>query len=236
MTRHIAAPKSERIAHLLERSIRSGALGSGDALESESVLVRRYAVSRGTIRRSLELLAAKGLITTRSGVGSFVTYGGNAIDGVSGWSVALSGHDSRIETRVLRLERAAMDLAGAPVAEGSDCLCLDRLRLCGDTGTGLSLERSRVPWRAALEGLPEAGLKDGSLNRTLEAAGLAAASGEEWAGVLAALPRADADRMGRREGEPMLHLRRVTRDATGDVIEYVESVLDPARFGLHVAF
>lgn len=236
MSRSVAAPKSERIAHILERAIRTGALGSGDPLESESALVRRYAVSRGTIRRSLELLSAKGLITTRSGVGSFVTYGGSVIDGVSGWSVALSGHDARIETRMLRLERAEMDLQGAPVAEGHDCLCLDRLRVDGVDGTGLSLERSRVPWRAALEGLPESGLKDGSLNRTLESLGLIAVSGEEWAGVMTALPEADAAPMGRRTGEPMLHLRRVTRDGAGEVIEYVESVLDPARFGLHVAF
>lgn len=232
----VAVPKSERIARILERSIRSGVLNAGDALESESALVRRFAVSRGTVRRSLELLAAKGLIATRSGVGSFVTYGGSLIDGVSGWSVALSDRDARIETRVLKLERAPMDLAGTPVPQGCDCLCLDRLRVDGAGGAGLSLERSRVPWRPALEGLPDAGLRDGSLNRTLEAAGLIAASGEEWAGVLTALPAPDAALMGRRAGEPMLHLRRVTRDGAGAVIEYVESVLDPARFGLHVAF
>ena len=54
--------------------------------------------------------------------------------------------------------------------------------------------------------------------------------------MLPALSTEDAQAMGRPPGEPMLRLRRLTRDAGGAVIEYVESLLDPGQFGLHMEF
>lgn len=80
------------------------------------------------------------------------------------------------------------------------------------------------------------GLVRGSLTATLAWAGLVSASGEAWAEVLPSLSRRDARLMRRRAGEPMLRLRRVTRTAEGRLIEHVQSILDPARFALHLAF
>lgn len=236
MSRIVAASKSVRIAHSLETEIRSGSLALGAPLESENALVRRFAVSRNTVRKSLGILSAKGLIATKSGIGSFVTYGGAIIDAQAGWTVGLSAKGAASTSRILRLARAPMDLGETPVPPGTDCLHLDRLRLNDATGLGLSLERSRVPWCAALAPVLETGLNGGSLNRTLQVAGLAAASGEEWAGCLPALSPADAALMGRPVGAPMLRLRRVTRASNGAVIEYVESLLDPDLFGLHMEF
>ena len=61
-------------------------------------------------------------------------------------------------------------------------------------------------------------------------------SGEEMADVVPALSGADAAIMKRPVGDPMLRLRRITRCADGSALEYVESLLDPARFGLRVSF
>ena len=54
---HSALAKTERVALSLERDIRSGKLGYGDQLESEVALVRRFEVSRSTVRKGLEVLA-----------------------------------------------------------------------------------------------------------------------------------------------------------------------------------
>ncbi len=232
----IGAPKSVRIAHALECEIRSGTLRRGDALASENAMVKRFSVSRNTVRKSLEILACKGLITTTNGIGSFVTFDGRTIDDRAGWSVALASGEVHMSTRVLLLDRGSMELPDSPVSKGADCLIADRLRVRDDTGQGVSLERSRLPWREKLEGVPEHGLLNGSLNATLKARGLTVCSGVQWANVLVELSAPDARLMARTPGDPMLRLRRLTRAADHTVIEYVESILDPDLFGLHIEF
>ncbi len=228
--------KSEIVAHTLEREIREGRFGHGDQLDSEGGLMRRFSVSRNTVRRGLALLARQGLITTRTGIGSFVTYNGTTIDSNLGWTTALSCGIGEVTTRVLVIWQGACAKADRHFGEKSAYLCIDRLRFCEAAGCGISLERSRLPWRDPFEAVLAAGLSGGSLNRTLNEMGLAAAGGQEIAGVIPALSKPDAAIMERRPGSPMLRLERVTRCADGSALEYVESILDPARFGLRVDF
>ena len=61
-------------------------------------------------------------------------------------------------------------------------------------------------------------------------------TGREVATVVPALSAVDAAIMGRTPGAPMLKLERMTRGADGACLEYVESLLDPARFGLRMEF
>lgn len=232
----IGASKPVRIAHELECEIRTGVFNCGDALASENALVKRFAVSRNTVRKSLELLSNKGLITTKSGIGSFVTFDGKTIDDQAGWTLALSNSDVQLSTRLLRLERGGMDLPGTEINLGAECLIVDRLRYTKSTGVGVSLERSRVPWRDVLENVVQSGLINGSLNATLRRHGLTISSGGEWAGVRPALPEQESALMGRKVGDAMLRLRRLTRAADGSIIEYVESLLDPDLFGLQMEF
>ncbi len=237
MKSQVGLPKSLQIARTLEREIRSGQIPKGDQLASENALVRRFSVSRNTVRKGLEQLARQGLIKTRTGIGSFVTYDGTSIDDGLGWTLALSKTTDEIETQILHIAcgTCANTVAFLELAPAK-FLCVDRLRILSKSGVGVSLERSRSPWREEFSGVLRDGLKDGSLGETLLAAGLTVESGEEWAQVLPALSKADAATMSRAPGEPMLHLRRVTRTKDHDIIEYVESILDPTRFGLHLDF
>lgn len=230
-------PKSELVARTLEREIREGRVGHGEQLESAGELMRRFSVSRNTVRRGLEILTQQGLITTRTGIGSFVTYDGTTIDSNLGWTVALSSGTGTVETHVLAFERGTSDDADKRLdTDKGDYLCLDRLRFCNSDKKGISLERSRLPWRPEFKPLLDAGLSGGSLNQTLSELGLASASGQEVAGVIPALSDNDAAQMKREPGTPMLRLERVTRCANGSVLEYVESILDPDRFGLRIDF
>ena len=101
----LPAAKPERVAEAPERDIPSGKLRFGTRLQSEIELVRRFAVSRTTVRRGLETLAGKGLIVTRMGIGSFVSFDGRILDNALGWTRALAGRKGAIETCVLRIER-----------------------------------------------------------------------------------------------------------------------------------
>ncbi|MES0879884.1 GntR family transcriptional regulator [Roseibium sp. SCP14] len=234
--KNIGLPKAEQLAQTIEREIREGRFGHGDQLESEGALMRRFSVSRNTVRRGLEKLSRQGLITTRTGIGSFVTYDGTTIDSNLGWTIALSEGEGAIETRLLSLERAPSSEANAALNVETDYLCLDRLRFCQKANCGISLERSRLPWRPEFETVLLEGLHGDSLSETLSEFGLVAASGEEMAGVVPALSGADAAIMKRPVGDPMLRLQRITRCADGSALEYVESLLDPARFGLRISF
>jgi len=233
----VGLPKSLRIAQTLEREIRSGRMSRGDQLASENELVRRFSVSRNTVRKSLEQLARLGLITTRTGVGSFVTYEGSSIDNALGWTRALSKTEDDVETQILNIKRGPCAAASTFVNHGAmEFLHVDRLRKVPRRRAAISLERSRCPWRSEFAHVLQDGLINGSLGETLASAGLVVDHGEEWAEVLPALSKSDSKVMGRKAGEPMLRLRRVTRNSDGEIIEFVESILDPSRFGLHLEF
>lgn len=237
MKHQVGLSKSVKIAKTLEREIRSGQLAKGHRLASENDLVRRFSVSRNTVRKGLEELARQGLITTRTGIGSFVTYDGTSIDNALGWTLALSQSNGAVETRLLRLEKGRDAKVSAFLKQEDETyLCVDRLRFEAGSTTGLSLERSRVPWRPEFQDIVRDGLIGGSLSETMIKTGLLVDHGEERGEVLLSLSDQDAQIMGRTPGEPMLRLRRVTRAANGEIVEYVESILDPVRFGLHLEF
>lgn len=239
MTRKELVPgtaKPGKIASVLEQEIRSGRLGYGERLESEIALGERFSVSRATIRKGLEQLSSQGLITTRVGIGSFVTYDGRRMDDALGWARALSSIGALIETRLLRFEQIEdEELAGRLGVDGADFIALDRLRLSQADGRGLSLERSRLPVAPEIADLPKRGLIEGSLSKTLFAAGLIGAGGEEWADV-ELLQQADAELLAAPHGTPFLRTRRIVRQHDGEIIEYVTSLLNPAHFALHLEF
>ncbi|MBA6434954.1 MULTISPECIES: GntR family transcriptional regulator [Streptomyces] len=227
--------KHQRIARVLAREIHSGALEPGSRLPGEHALTRRFAVSRATVRQALDELSKQGLISTHAGVGSFVTFDGGLLDNRLGWTRALADQGAQVTTEVLRLE-AVRDarLAGELGIEGAEFMALDRLRVLPE-GTPVALERSRVPMVPALADVPLGGLLDGSLTKTLAAVGIRATHGDEWASVRQ-LAADEATLLRRQVGEVWLNTRRVSRGADGRIVEQVTSLLDPARFQLHLGF
>jgi GntR family transcriptional regulator len=235
MTDDVHALKHENIARALAREIRAGRLKRGSRLPGEHALAARFSVSRNTIRSALTELSREGLISTRSGKGSFVTFDGRPLDDRLGWARALAAQGVATETRTLRLERVEdPGLAGRLGLASSAFFAVDRVRALTD-GPAVSLERSRIPDTAGLLDLPARGLVDGSLTATLASVGLHADHGDEWV-TAAPLDEADAAELGRTAGEWFLRARRVSWTAGGDLVEHVESLLDPLRFELHLRF
>lgn len=228
--------KPKQIATVLEKEIRSGVLGFGERLQSENELVQRFSVSRATVRKGLEELSSRGLITTRVGIGSFVTFNGHQVDDAIGWSRALANAGATIETRTLRLEVIEdAELAERLKLDNPAFIAVDRVRLASNDGHGVSIERSRLPLSAELEEVPLKGLREGSLHATLRGAGLVPDHGEEWADI-ELLGASDAQILGCPPGTPFLRTRRLTRTTDGRLIEYVTSLLNPAHFALHLEF
>lgn len=229
------AGKSAVIADTLRRAILSGAYHHGALLPGEDALAQQFDVSRGTIRRVLAQLGRESLISTRTGVGSTVTFDGRAIDQQLGWGRALTGSGARTSVTVLRMEIVDdPDLAATLDTPGTEFLALDRLRRL-EAGAPVSLERSRVPALGDIREVPRRGLINDSLTATLSAAGMHPARGEQWVSV-AALSVDDAALLERAAGDQVLHSSRVTRDDDGRLVEKVVSLLDPQHFRIHLTF
>lgn len=230
------APKPQQIASVLEEEIRSGVLGFGDRLQSENQLVQRFSVSRNTLRKGLEELNSRGLITTKVGIGSFVTFNGKTIDDAVGWSKALAEVGATTETRILRIEVLQDPALAHLLAIDNDYfIAVDRLRSLTPANTPVSLERSRLPLLPELESVPLRGLTSGSLRETLRAAGLVPANGKEWVDI-ETLNTEDAALLECAENTAFLRTRRLSHSADQRPIEYVVSLLNPQYFALHLEF
>ncbi|OON82180.1 GntR family transcriptional regulator [Streptomyces tsukubensis] len=225
--------KHHRVAKVLAEEIRAGVHADGSRLPGEHALRERFGVSRTTVRQALGVLGEQGLIQTHAGIGSLVTFDGRALDQRLGWTKALDDQGTRLTADILRFERITDPELAEELGTADDgFIALDRVRRLPD-GVGVSLERSRVPAVPALADLPERGLVEGSLNRTLLAAGRVSESSEAWLSVTG-LDAADAALIGRPADAPFIRLAQVFRDADSEVVEHVTSLLDPSRFQLHV--
>ncbi|TDC24637.1 GntR family transcriptional regulator [Streptomyces sp. 8K308] len=225
--------KHQRIARVLADEIRAGVHSDGSRLPGEHALRERFGVSRTTLRQALRVLGDEGLIATHAGIGSFVTFDGTPLDTRRGWTQALAERGVDLTTEIHRFETIADPALAAELGVASDAfVALDRVRRLPD-GQGVSLERSRIPAVGELAELPRRGLREGSLNTALVAAGRVTASGEGLVSVRA-IDAAEAAVLHRSTGEPFLHLAKVHRAADGSVVEQVTSLLDPARFQLRI--
>ncbi|MES2094306.1 MAG: GntR family transcriptional regulator [Actinomycetota bacterium] len=231
----VSGLKHQQIARILSDEIRAGQVAFGLQLPGETTLAARFSVSRNTVRAALTELGRAGLISTRSGKGSFVTFDGRPLNVRLGWARALQEQGLDTTVRVLRAEgvedAALATLLGEP---SEQFIAIDRLRsIVG--GPVISYERSRVRATPRVADAVAAGKATGSLTRMLLEADLVASTGEQWVEVRM-LDATEATLLTRAPGAAFLWSRCVTRNAVGELVEHVESLLDPAHFSLHFQF
>ncbi|MCE3028637.1 GntR family transcriptional regulator [Salinicola sp. DM10] len=233
MSKPVRFDKKQRVVDELGRRIRSGEWSSGHQLPGEHQLANEFNVSRGTLRQALLELQRQQYIATQSGVGSFVTFDGIALDQQQGWARALARSGVRIVTELLSLQ-CVEDAALAERVDGTRFVEIVRRRRLAE-GEIVSLERSLIPARGQLAQLPERGLINDSITDTLAAHELVAARGEQWLS-LAALDAQQAKRLERPAGTLFMQSTRLTLDTHDRFVEHVTSLLDPAHFHFHLAF
>jgi GntR family transcriptional regulator len=72
---YAATPLYQQLADLLRAQIARGALPAGRAIPGTGVLAETHRVSRGTVRKAVELLKEEGLLVAVVGRGTFVRRG-----------------------------------------------------------------------------------------------------------------------------------------------------------------
>lgn len=99
-------PKFYQIFEDLYKDIREGHYQEGDRIPSESELIQKYQVSRGTIREALKMLLHQGFIIREKGKGTFVTYKKIEQDAMRlmGFTELMSMHNKKASARILEIK------------------------------------------------------------------------------------------------------------------------------------
>ena len=220
-------PLYHRIYVHLKHALGEGALPDGKALPSEPALAATYGVSRVTVRRTLDMLEAEGLVRRVRGVGTFPTP--RPTDGarnISGLVENLITFERSTTAELLDWTVAPPSPAAARALGPDPALRVQRLRRY--QGEPISLSTLHVP-------LDLAGLIDrdtlGSdpIVVALERAGVVAERTEQALTALLADDRS-ARFLGVAPASPLIAMRRAMLDAANRPILHQESLYAPERF------
>lgn len=225
--------RTEQLEREIASRIADGTLKPGEKIMSETELAERFNVSRGTVRRALEMLKQRRLIETRPGSGSYVAFHGRDLEDGDGWTSASVSSGVPTSTKVLSiaLVERPVELADEP-AESDMFYKVERCRMFHSMP--ISHETSYLPATRAMREVMDGGLVEGSVSRTMRAAGMSPFSGSV---------DVSAERLGEEVGEAMgqspqtvfLMSERKSYGAGGTLVEYVRSYLDPGHFTMHIS-
>src|SRR5882672_9226177 len=135
---HNALPLYAQVESILAAAIADGTFPPGSRLPNEDELVERYAVSRTTIRQTIQNLVRRGLIEIRRGKGTFVLQPKITAEltELSGFvedmqSVGRQASARLIDKRIVPAgESVARQLA---IASGTKVVRIQRVRLADNT-------------------------------------------------------------------------------------------------------
>jgi DNA-binding GntR family transcriptional regulator len=235
LDRESPVPLYYQLAQNMETDIRSGRLSSGSHLENEIELARQLRVSRPTVRRAIALLANRGLVIRRHGIGTLV------VPVRVRRPVRLSSlYDDLKEagqaptTRLLAHEvvPAPADVAGSlQLSTGTRVLHFERLRLASDQP--IALMRNFVPL-ALEEVVTEEGLKSNGLYHLLRQNGIHLRLASQTIGARSA-QRREARLLKVPAGAPLLTMRRISYDDAGQPVEYGSHVYPAERYSFEMS-
>lgn len=237
--RFMTGPRFAAIAHDLRERIALGEYSQLSHLESEAELGARYAVSRPTVRRALELLRDEGIVESRPGAGWFVTG--------AAYHQRLALGTFRHAPSAMRdaggdVARTVVDFAFRPapaaiasllgLARHDSVLAAQSVRTVD--GEFLDVAHEWVP-AAFAGGISRDTAADPGIWATLGRSGRHVATVHQTitAGLASA---ADAELLHTSPGVPLLLVRRVASDADGIPLALSDHRYLAHRFALEVEF
>lgn len=98
-------PRYYQIFEELYKEITEGNYKEGDKFPSDTELVKKYDVSRGTIREALKILFQRGLLVRKQGKGSFITYSKIEQDAkrLMGFTELMKSHGKEPSAKILEI-------------------------------------------------------------------------------------------------------------------------------------
>ncbi|WP_405913411.1 GntR family transcriptional regulator [Streptomyces sp. NBC_00963] len=219
-------PKWHQIAERLRSAISDGEFTAGDALPSETLLTRRFGISRTTARSALNELEGDQLVSRRSGKGTIVLP-----PKVEQPLNLLASFSDDMRARGLAPGYRLVSVTVLPVpaqvakelglCEGDEVVCVDRVLLADGEPIASSLSWLSPRIVPPADAPPEAALRNSSLYEWIErTTGTRIGSGEEYieGGVADAQL---AQRLAVTKGAPILIARRRSLSTAALPLEYV---------------
>jgi len=228
-------PLYYQLAQNMETAIRSGQLSSGSHLDNEIDLARQLRVSRPTVRRAIGLLANRGLVIRRHGIGTLVVpVRVRRPVRLSSLYDDLKESGQTPSTRLLAFEivPAPPEVAtGLQISKGTRVLHFERVRLATDQP--IALMRNFLPM-ALEEMVTEEGLKTTGLYRLLRQGGIHLRLASQTIGAHSA-QRREARLLNVPAGAPLLTMRRISYDDAGQPVEYGSHVYPAERYSFEMS-
>ena len=231
-SRREASPLYHQVKTLLLREIEAGHWRPDDRLPTENDLIRRFRVSRITVRHALRELEQLGYIRREQGRGTFVQR--PPVDlgprELTSFTDEMRRHGQVATSHVLERGTVAADASIAArlhLAAGDAVFRLRRLRLAD--GEPMGVQTAYIPLRL-VPGITDIHFEGASLYQVLsERYSLFPSQAHE---THAAVPmaREDAQALGLPPGTPALAGERVAYLADGRPLEYVQSVMRGDRY------
>lgn len=230
--------KARRVYLLLSEGIARGTYAVGTRLPGEHRLAAEFGVSRVTVRRALDALAADGWIEKRTGAGSVVLRH-------QAQSRLIAADFATLMPQLVDMERQttvrllSFDRGKAPpsvaeqlgLAEDGQVQTAVRVRLLD--GRPFSHLTTHVPEHIACQ-YTEADLAALPLFRLLERSGVRVAQAHQSVTATLATPDV-AEALDMPAGAPLLALQRVVHDANGAGVEVLAALYRPDLFRLEMS-
>jgi GntR family transcriptional regulator len=232
----LRTPLYQQVYLSLRERIISGELPAGSLLAGEQEMAKTLGVSRITIKRAFNELAARGLVHRQRGRGTTVA-GGAVIPLVAGSFDTLLESLQRMGLQTdVELIEVRDEPAGAKVGErleiDADAPVQRAVRLRRLSGEPFSHLVNYVPAAVAARYSHE-DLASTAMLTLLERAGAPAQEAEQWISAVAAGP-ALASALDVAAGSPLLRIDRVMRGPGRQPVQFIEVHYRPDRFHYHV--
>jgi GntR family transcriptional regulator len=228
-------PLYYQLAQNMEAAIRSGRLSSGSHLDNELELARQLGVSRPTVRRAIGLLANRGLVISRHGIGTLVVpVRVRRPVRLSSLYDDLKESGQAPTTRLLAFETvpAPAEVASAlQLTTGTRVLHFERLRLATDQPIALMVNFLPL---ALDELVTEDQLKSTGLYQLLRRGGIHLRLASQTIGARSARPR-EARLLKVPGGAPLLTMQRISYDDAGQPVEYGSHVYPAERYSFEMS-
>ncbi len=229
--------KARRVYLSLRDEISNGTLAPGTRLAGENKLAASFDVSRITIRRALDALAADGWIEKRTGSGSVVLRRDDSGQPIAADFATLIPHLVEMDrTTTARLLSFSYGPATETVstalglAAGAKVQTAVRVRFLDDQP--FSHLTTHVPEDIA-QSYDEADLATQPLFRLLERSGVSVAGAHQSVTAALAVPDV-AEALGVSVGSPLLFVQRIVKDADGRGVEHLSALYRPELFRLEM--
>ncbi len=229
-------PLYRQIYDIFRKQIVSGRLKKNAHLPSEQEITEKLGVSRITVRRALNELAASGFVTRQRGRGTIVTFNAAAPTIRASFDQLLEGLTRmgvETEVRLLSCEivtpnRALKDML--ELSKGEKIQRIVRLRLLDDEP--FSYLVTHIPSHVA-EGYDEEELATASLIDLLDRAGHRPHSATQTISAAAAEGET-AKTLQLAEGVPLLRIHRIMRDKNDEIVQEITAHYRADRFQYHM--